>query len=420
MSGISSGVGLATGLNINEIVDAIIGVQKNALVKLSSRAQAFEATEGGIKTLEANLLTLKTATQKLNLKSTFETLKATSSDTQQFSVAANSTATAATYQLQGLQTATNHQVISDGFPDTDTTPIGTATTITISNGGELNQPRLLEELNNGAGVQRGSIRITDRDGQTEIVDLSKTLTIDDVVNQINQSATSVVASIQNDHLVISDTSSGSGTLKISEVSGGKTAADLGILKSVVGPSFDGDSVYRITEEFKLSQINDGNGITTVSGLDDFQILASDGSTFDVNLDTAQSVGDVVDLINNHASNGGNITAAVSSNGQLTLTDNTGGAGSFTVSALNGSLAARELDIETTGTGGVITGTLSGGLNSVLLRNLNGGVQSGGTGFKCRVGIPRRWGGRKCHHRFLFRKNAGRGNRSHQWQRQYSD
>ena len=90
MSGISSGVGLATGLNINEIVDAIIGVQKNALVKLSSRAQAFEATEGGIKTLEANLLTLKTATQKLNLKSTFETLKATSSDTQQFSVAANS------------------------------------------------------------------------------------------------------------------------------------------------------------------------------------------------------------------------------------------------------------------------------------------------------------------------------------------
>ncbi|QDT18524.1 flagellar filament capping protein FliD [Gimesia chilikensis] len=377
MSGISSGVGLATGLNINEIVDAIIGVQKNALVKLSSRAQAFEATEGGIKTLEANLLTLKTATQKLNLKSTFETLKATSSDTQQFSVAANSTATAATYQLQGLQTATNHQVISDGFPDTDTTPIGTATTITISNGGELNQSRLLEELNNGAGVQRGSIRITDRDGQTEIVDLSKTLTIDDVVNQINQSATSVVASIQNDHLVISDTSSGSGTLKISEVAGGKTAADLGILKSVVGPSFDGDSVYRITEEFKLSQINDGNGITTVSGLDDFQILASDGSTFDVNLDTAQSVGDVVDLINNHASNGGNITAAVSSNGQLTLTDNTGGAGSFTVSALNGSLAARELDIETTGTGGVITGTLSGGLNSVLLRSLNGGVQSGG-------------------------------------------
>ena len=124
MSGISSGVGLATGLNINEIVDAIIGVQKNALVKLSSRAQAFEATEGGIKTLEANLLTLKTATQKLNLKSTFETLKATSSDTQQFSVAANSTATAATYQLQGLQTATNHQVISNGFPDTDTTPIG--------------------------------------------------------------------------------------------------------------------------------------------------------------------------------------------------------------------------------------------------------------------------------------------------------
>ncbi|QDV15682.1 Flagellar hook-associated protein 2 [Gimesia panareensis] len=379
MSGISSsGVGLATGLNISDIVDAIIGVQKNALVKLSNRAQAFEATEGGIKTLEANLLTLNTSVQKLNQKSTFETLKATSSDTNQFSVAANSTATAATYQLQGLQTATNHQVISNGFADTDTTPIGTATTITISNGGKLNEPKLLEELNNGQGVQRGSIRITDRDGQTEVVDLSKTLTIDDVVNQINQSATSIEASIQDDHLVITDTSSGSGTLKITEVSGGQTAADLGILKSVAGPTFDGDSIYRITADFKLSQINDGNGINPVSGQDDFQVLASDGSTFDVNLDTAQSVGDVVDLINNHASNGGKVTAAIDSNGKLTLTDNTGGAGSFAVSALNGSLAARELDIETTGTGGVITGTLSGGLNSVLLRNLNGGVQSGGT------------------------------------------
>ncbi|QDT25011.1 Flagellar hook-associated protein 2 [Gimesia panareensis] len=378
MSGISSsGVGLATGLNISDIVDAIIGVQKNALVKLSNRAQAFEATEGGIKTLEANLLTLNTSVQKLNQKSTFETLKATSSDTNQFSVAANSTATAATYQLQGLQTATNHQVISNGFADTDTTPIGTATTITISNGGKLNEPKLLEELNNGQGVQRGSIRITDRDGQTEVVDLSKTLTIDDVVNQINQSATSIEASIQNDHLVITDTSSGSGTLKITEV-GGQTAADLGILKSTTGSTFDGDSIYRITTDFKLSQINDGNGINPVSGQDDFQVLTADGSTFDVNLDTAQSVGDVVDLINNHASNGGKVTAAIDSNGKLTLTDNTGGAGSFAVSALNGSLAARELDIETTGTGGVITGTLSGGLNSVLLRNLNGGVQSGGT------------------------------------------
>jgi len=377
MSGISSGVGLATGLNINEIVDAIIGVQKNALVKMSNRAQAFEATEGGIKTLEANLLTLNTAVQKLNQKSTFETLKATSSDTSQFSIAANSTATAATYQLQGLQTATNHQVISNGFPDTDTTPIGTDTTITISNGGKLNEPKLLEELNAGQGVQRGSIRITDRDGQTDVIDLSKTLTIDDVVTAINQSATSITASIQDDHLVITDSSSGTGTLKITEVGGGKTAADLGILKSVAGPSFDGDSIYQITADFKLTQVNDGNGITTISGQDDFQVLASDGSTFDVNLDSAQSVGDVVDLINNHASNGGKVTAAISSTGELTLTDNSGGGGTFSVSALNGSLAARELDIETTGTGGVITGTLSGGLNSVLLRNLNGGVQSGG-------------------------------------------
>lgn len=378
MSGISSGVGLATGLNITEIVDAIIGVQRNALVRLSNRASAFEATEGGIKTLEANLLTLNTAVQKLNQQSTFETLKATSSDTSQFSVAANSTATAATYQLQGLRKTSNHQVISNGFADADTTPIGTATTITVSGGGKLDEPKLLEELNDGLGVQRGSIRITDRDGLTEVIDLSKTITIDDVVDEINQSATSIVASIEDDHLVFTDTGTGLGTLKVSEVGGGQTAADLGILKSVVASTFNGDSVYRVTSDFNLSQINDGNGITTVSGSDDFQITVADASTIDINLDTAQTVGDVVDLINNNGANGGKVTAAITATGELSLTDNTAGASTFAVTALNSSLAARELGIQTTGPGGTITGTLSGGLNSVLLRNLNGGVSSGGT------------------------------------------
>ena len=378
MSGISSGVGLATGLNITEIVDAIIGVQRNALVRLADRASAFQATEGGIKTLEANLLTLNSSVQKLNLESTFETLKATSSDTSQFSINANSTATAASYQLQGLRKSSNHQVISKGFADADTTQIGTASTITLSNSGKLDEPKLLEELNNGLGVQRGSIRITDRDGQTEVIDLTKTLDIGDVLNEINKSATSIVATIDDDHLVFTDTGSGVGTLKVSEVSGGQTAADLGILKSVVGSTFDGDSVYQVSSDFNLSQINDGNGITTISGSDDFQITTADASTIDVNLDTAQTVGDIVDLINDNGSNGGKITAAIDVNGKLSLTDNTAGATTFEVTALNSSLAARELGIQTTGPGGTITGTLSGGLNSVLLRSLNGGVSATGT------------------------------------------
>lgn len=378
MSGISSGVGLATGLNITEIVDALIGVQRNALVRLADRASAFTATEGGIKTLEANLLSLNSSVQTLNQKSVFETLQATSSDSSQFSVAANSSATAASYQLQGLRTSSSHQVVSNGFADADTTQIGTATTITLSNGGKLDEPKLLEELNNGLGVQRGSIRITDRDGQTEIIDLSKTVTIDDVVDEINKSATTIVASIEDDHLVFTDTGSGVGTLSVSEAGGGQTASDLGILKSVAASTFDGDSIYRVTSDFNLSQINDGNGITTVTGSDDFQITVADASTIDINLDTATTVGDVVDLVNNDASNAGKVTASVDSNGNLSLVDNTAGGSTFQVTALNSSLAARELGIQKTGPGGTITGALSGGLNSVLLRSLNGGVSSSGT------------------------------------------
>ena len=45
----------------------------------------------------------------------------------------------------------------------------------------------LSALNGGAGVERGKIRITDRSGESEVIDLRFALTIDDVLKQINSS-----------------------------------------------------------------------------------------------------------------------------------------------------------------------------------------------------------------------------------------
>ena len=43
----------------------------------------------------------------------------------------------------------------------------------------------MRELNGGAGVQRGKIRITDRSGAVATIDLSFARTVDDVLQAIN-------------------------------------------------------------------------------------------------------------------------------------------------------------------------------------------------------------------------------------------
>ena len=90
--------------------------------------------------------------------------------------------------------------------------------------------------------------------------------------------------------------------------------------------------------------------------------------------------DVLNTLN--AAAPGKLQASISSNGQsIQLTDlTTSNGGTFSVSDLNNSHAAEDLGLNTTAVGGVITGNpLLAGLNTSLLRNLNGGQGLGQLG-----------------------------------------
>src|SRR6185503_10267951 len=84
---------------------------------------------------------------------------------------------------------------------------------------------------------------------------------------------------------------------------------------------------------------------------------------------------VLRIINTDVNNTNKVTAALSADGRgLTLTDHTGGAGALTVTAIGTSKTAIDLGLDGVAAANTLTTRrLVSGLDSVLLRALNGGA-----------------------------------------------
>lgn len=103
----------------------------------------------------------------------------------------------------------------------------------------------LSELNNGAGVSLGKIKITDRSGNSSEIDLLGAETVQDILDAINTDQTiKVSAAVSNSGsgLNLTDSSGGTGVFKIEEVNSGSTAADLGILRQIFSNRIAGSPV----------------------------------------------------------------------------------------------------------------------------------------------------------------------------------
>jgi flagellar hook-associated protein 2 len=172
------------------------------------------------------------------------------------------------------------------------------------------------------------------------VDLSSAVTVEDMLNAINNAEVGVRASINSAGTGIDILNVTSGTeLRISDATG-TTASDLGVRSMV--------------PQTELAMLNNGRGVNTVDG-DDLQITRSDGSSFNVDLGDARTIQDVIDAINT-ADGGAGVTASFATVGNgIVLTDTAGGAGTVTVTAMNFSRAIDDLGLNQPATGNVITG-----------------------------------------------------------------
>ncbi len=167
-------------------------------------------------------------------------------------------------------------------------------TLSIAFGGFVDKGISLDELNGGAGVRRGQIRITDRAGNTADVDLRLARTVDDVLKAINSNSTALVtADADGDSIRLIDNSGGSGNLKAQEIGGGKTALDLGLASiNVAASEATGNDVFRLHTATKLSTLNDGTGVPLASG-NNLGVTLADGSTLNIDLGAAATLGDVL-------------------------------------------------------------------------------------------------------------------------------
>lgn len=384
MSGISTSTGLISGIDTAALVDQLVAIEARPRQLVEERVTILNAQKTAFLDVNARLSALDLSASTFLDSTSFGKKTATSSNTAVLSASADSSAAIGTYRFTVDRLVSTHQLISRGYTDSDTTALGTATTLSFDSvDARLDRETELSSLRGGAGVQRGSISITDRSGEQTEIDLSRAVTVDDVLRTINNSAAiSITASVEGDAIVLTDTSGGSGNLVVSDVGDKTTATSLGLAGSVAGNTLTGSSVNFLATTTTLNAINDGLGVRTVTGQQDIQI--DDGtSTFTLNLDSANTVQDVLDAINDDASNT-TITASISDTG-FVLTST---AAPVTVTALNGSNAGRDLGLtDGTAGGNTLTGSrVLGAINSRLLDNLStaaaitaGTVDVNGTG-----------------------------------------
>jgi len=383
MGRIQSNVGLITGIPITDTVDQLISVAAQPRDLLTTRNQGLQQQQLAVNSLSSRLLSLKFDLGKLKVSTPFQSRSVTSSNTEALTATITSTGRPplSTVSLQPVQTASSQQLISQRFESLD--DIQNTGLLSFGFGGSVNEGIALDELNDGTGVSRGEIKITDLAGNSAIIDLSLARTVDEVVEAINnQSALNITASVDGDRFTLTDNVGGASNLTVLEVNGGTTAADLGLSGIVTtDATVSGADVYGLHRGLKLSRLNDGNGVRTQENLNDIKITLADGTEKELDLSAATSLGDVIDLINEDEDLAGKITAAIAGDeNRLQLTDSTSGGSTFSVVDSTTGSAAADLGITTEASSGVITGErLIAGLRDTLTSSLNGGAGLGTQG-----------------------------------------
>lgn len=375
--GISTGIGLVSGINIEDIVSKMMDIEHRPIDQLESRIDDINTKKTAFSELTAYLLQLKiTAGRFYGDSNVFSSRLASSSNTSVLSATADRDTALGNYAFTVKSLVQSHHLVSRGFANVDST-LGTGTITVETGNGNVDRATPLDTLNGGSGVAAGSVLIADRSGNSAVVDFTGATSVQDILDTINTTAgLGVTASVEGDHIVLNDTTgSTSRDLTVEEVQGGTTAGDLGLVGSVSSNTLTGSNIVSLGSATYLDSLNDQRGVRHVYGLDDLRITRRDGVALDIDISSAETLQDIIDLVNNHADNAdGRLTASISAAGTgLALVDSTGGTGNLSVEALNGSGAAGDLGL----IGSVAADTLTGKrviakLNTVLLSSLDGG------------------------------------------------
>jgi len=152
----------------------------------------------------------------------------------------------------------------------------------------VTESTLLSKLNDGVGINVSSGLQIQTGGNSVTVDLSNATTVTDILVAINRSGADVKAQLNKTTGGIDIRALRSGVEYSIGENGGNAATTLGIRTA--------------TGETKLTELDNNRGIIPNSFGPDFSITRPDGTTLNFDLDGAETIDDVLDLIRNHPSN----------------------------------------------------------------------------------------------------------------------
>ncbi len=402
MSGITSGVGIFSGIDSRSIIDQLIAVESRPKQQAQNRIFQLQLQNGAYLDINTRLNALKTASSAFRTNNTFSSKTSTSSNEEVLKATASNTAISGTYQFIVDRLVSSQQNLSRGIATRNQTALGLTNVTLESSAARLDRDVSLSDLNNGAGVRRGKLSITDSLGANAVVDLSRATSVQEVLDTINDaSGVRVTASVQGGRFVITDDNGG--VSSVSNVSGSNVATDLGLTGvSSSGGAITGNLVYSLSRSTSLNALGDGRGVSirNVVGEDAYtftiNIAGTSPASVRVNLGEvwqtqsgtltrtkgeAATVGEVVDRINTGLTAAGVTTVAASinaNNGRLEIRDSTGDQAVSVVE--NGGNTARDLGLLADPDGGNILGNrIFSGLNTTLISGVNGGKGFTGNG-----------------------------------------
>ncbi len=360
MGRLQTSIGLVTGTDIVGTVDQLIAISARPRDRLVARTKDLQSQQTAIAELTALVIGVQLGGNKLNLTTQYQARRSTSSNEAAITATTSANADLGNIRARATQLAATHSAQSRGLATDATTALGLTGEIQLRAGGQINHSAALQDINQGRGVASGSIRITDRAGNTEDIDLSKATTIDDVLTAINNASQARVrATTVGDSIQLTDLSgSTTGNLRVDEVSGGETAADLGLrgidvaASSATGGDISGDITDTQASGLQgvaLSKLGGGSGLGTLTSIN---ITTTDGSTGNIDLSAATTTQDIIRLIND---SGLNVEARLSDSASgFRVRDLSGGSANVFAIASSDTTAAK-LGLSQTSTSRVIDG-----------------------------------------------------------------
>jgi len=261
MGGITSSVGIFSGINSAQLIEQLLAIEGRPKAQAQSRLAQIQLQQSSYLDINSRITAIKNASAGFREAKTFQTKSATSTKPELLSASADTTAVPGSYTFLVDRLVSTQQGLSRGFANKDVSAVGASTISFESVQARLDRDVELADLNDGRGVARGKIVVTDSVGRAATVDLSRATTVNEVLEAINSNGTaSVTASVSGGKFVLRDSAGGAAT--VANAQGSTAATGLGLAGvAAVSGTITGNSVYQMSGATTLASLNDGNGIS---------------------------------------------------------------------------------------------------------------------------------------------------------------